>query len=101
MTKQAAQLGLGLQRYTAIGGKADVLAPMHESRRTFYRLRERYARPIEPLISYKTSQVSVPTRIHHSVQARWHADGSYRPRALVEHLKSHQDAPDVGWNLVS
>lgn len=100
MTKQAAQFGLGLQRYTAIGGKADALAPMHESRRTFYRLRERYARPIEPLISYKTSQVSVPTRIHHSVQARWRADGSYRPRALVEHLKSHQDAPDGGWNLV-
>ena len=35
MTKQAAQFGLGLQRHTAIGGKADALAPMHESRRTF------------------------------------------------------------------
>jgi hypothetical protein len=101
MTKQAAQIGLGLQKPIAAGSKADALASMHESRRTFYRLRERYARPIEPVVSHKTIDVFVPTRIHHSVQARWHADVSYRPRALVQHLKSHQDAPDGGWNLVS
>ena len=101
MVKQASQLGLGLDKHVAAGIKADPMAAMHESRRTFYRLRERYARPIEPVVSHKTVDVKIPTWIHRSVQTRWNADANYRPRALLQHLKYCQDKPDGGWNLLS
>ena len=101
MVKQASQFGLGLDKHVAAGIKADPLAAMHESRRTFYRLRERYARPIEPVVSHKTVDVKIPTWIHRSVQTRWNADANYRARALLQHLKYCQDKPDGGWNLLS
>ena len=101
MVKQASQFGLAVESHVAKGVKADPMASIHESRRTFYRLRERYSRPIEPLVKYKTEEILVPTQIHKSVKARWDADSDYRPRALVKHLESQKDSKGGGWNLVS
>ena len=101
MVKQASHSGLDLENHVAAGSKADPLAPLHESRRTFYRLRERYSRPIEPEINVKSKQVTVPIKIHKSVKVRWDSDASYRPRALVQHLQTSQHRPDGGWSLMS
>ncbi|MED5580703.1 MAG: DUF2235 domain-containing protein, partial [Pseudomonadota bacterium] len=101
MVKQASQFGLAVESHVAKGVKADPIASIHESRRTFYRLRERYSRPIEPLVKYKTEEILVPTQIHKSVKARWDTDSDYRPRALVKHLESQKDSKGGGWNLVS
>ena len=100
MVKQASQFGLAIENHVAKGVKADPMASIHESRRTFYRLRERYSRPIEPLVKHKTEEILVPTQIHKSVKARWDADSDYRPRALVQHLRT-PSRHNGGWNLVS
>ena len=100
MVKQASQFGLAVESHVAKGVKADPMASIHESRRTFYRLRERYSRPFEPL-EVQTEEILVPTQIHKSVKARWDADSDYRPRALVKYLESQKDSKGGGWNLVS
>ena len=101
MVKQASQFGLAVESHVAKGVKADPMASIHEPRRTFYRLRERYSRPIEPLVKYKTEEILVPTQIHKSEKARWDTDSDYRPRALVKHLESQKDSKGGGWNSVS
>ena len=101
MIKHAAQSGLDVETHVSAGLKPDPLALIHESRRTFYRLRERYSRPIEPEVKYKTDEVTVPTMIHKSVKTRWDTDPEYRPKSLVEHLNRYADARDGGWNIVS
>lgn len=101
MVKEAGQCGLEFESHIAKGAKSDPAASIHESRRTFYRLRERYYRPIQPQIKYKTDEITVPIKIHKSVKARWETDSDYRPKALAQHLENCRNMQDGGWNLVS
>jgi len=57
--------------------RESVSAKLHNSRRSFYRVRKKHLRPIEDL---------KPVAIHSSVKARWETDSEYRPKNLVSYV---------------
>ena len=54
------------------------LAKIHISRRSFYRVKKKYFRPID--------HGSGSVLIHESVKQRWDQDSKYRPQNLVDYF---------------
>ncbi|WP_394129047.1 DUF2235 domain-containing protein [Shewanella maritima] len=54
-------------------------AKLHSSRRSFYRLKRKYYRALDPNIA--------PILIHKTVKQRWDEDVNYRPKNLTEYIK--------------
>ncbi|MBC2704246.1 MAG: DUF2235 domain-containing protein [Desulfobacula sp.] len=75
MIRQAETAGLKIEPYLKALVKPAPLAKIHISRRSFYRVRKKYYRPID----HGFGEVI----LHESVTQRWHADKTYRPENLA------------------
>lgn len=84
MIKEAQKSGLTIETHLEQSIINDPLATLHNSRRSFYRIKKKYYRPI------KHGKGSV--LIHESVKLRWNQDSEYRPRNLAKYVKKH------GWS---
>ena len=79
MVRQAEQAGLHLEPHLKEGISDTATASLHQSRRSFYRVKDKLLRPID----HGKGQVL----IHRSVKARWDADAGYRPQNLADYIQ--------------
>jgi uncharacterized protein (DUF2235 family) len=88
MIKEAQKAELTIETHLEQNITNNPLATLHNSRRSFYRIKEKFHRPIE--------HGKGPVLIHESVKLRWDQDAKYRPKNLVEYIDNN------GWpaNLV-
>jgi uncharacterized protein (DUF2235 family) len=80
MISEAKSAGLTCEAHLAQSIKASALASVHQSRRSFYRIKAPFYREIDH------GQGSV--LIHSSVKKRWDQDPSYRPKNLKNYVDS-------------
>jgi uncharacterized protein (DUF2235 family) len=85
MIKEAEKADLSIETYLKDSLKPDPLAKLHNSRRTFYRIKKKFYRTID----HGKGRVL----IHESVKLRWDQDEKYRPKNLAEYIQAH-DWPD-------
>lgn len=78
MTKEAGAAGLTFEGHLKKRITRNALATLHNSRRSFYRIKKRYYRSID--------HGRGPVLIHESVKERWDKDSKYRPENLVEYI---------------
>ncbi|MEE4246861.1 MAG: DUF2235 domain-containing protein [Kangiellaceae bacterium] len=78
MVSEARNFGLKTEPHLTQSFKPNALATLHNSRRSFYRVKKKYFRPIE----HNKGQVL----IHESVKTRWDSDPKYRPKNLVTYI---------------
>ncbi|MBT3312103.1 MAG: DUF2235 domain-containing protein [Desulfobacterales bacterium] len=88
MIKQARESGLTIETHLEKSINENPLATLHNSRRSFYRIKGKYHRKID--------HGKGPVLIHQSVKLRWDKDPKYRPPQLVKYVNEN------GWpdNLV-
>lgn len=88
MVKEAKQAELTVEGHLEQEINANPLATLHNSRRSFYRVKEKYYRPID--------HEKGPVLIHQSVRQRWDQYPKYRPENLKKYVEQH------GWpdNLI-
>lgn len=88
MIQEAEKSGLRIETHLKQSLSKNPQSKIHSSRRSFYRIKEKYYRPIE----HEQDTVL----IHESVKLRWDQDDKYRPKNLAEYID------DKGWpnNLV-
>ncbi|MEN8256849.1 MAG: DUF2235 domain-containing protein [Thermodesulfobacteriota bacterium] len=89
MISEAEISGLSIESHLPQSLKKSPTATLHNSRRSFYRVKKKYLRKI----AHDNGKVF----IHESVKRRWEKDLKYRPANLVEYIEEH------GWpdDLVS
>lgn len=78
MMREARNAGLTVESHLSSTIHKNPLAKLHKSRRSFYRLKRKYLRPIVG--------TSSKTLVHKSVRARWQQDPSYRPKNLAAYV---------------
>jgi len=78
MMKEARAGGLTIEPHLKQSLSPNPMATLHVSRRKFYRLKDKFFRPIQ----HEEGEVL----IHESVRTRWDEDPQYRPPNLVEYL---------------
>jgi uncharacterized protein (DUF2235 family) len=81
MMAEAHAGGLTMEPHLKKSLNKSATATLHNSRRSFYRIKEKFYRPIE--------HGKGPVLIHASVKTRWEKDPKYRPKNLVEYLDQH------------
>lgn len=81
MSEEAQKSGLTIETHLGKSINNNPLATLHNSRRSFYRVKKKYYRPIE---HGKGSVL-----IHESVKLRWDQDSKYRPRNLVKYVEEN------------
>ncbi|MGL5360161.1 MAG: DUF2235 domain-containing protein, partial [Shewanella sp.] len=81
MMAEAQRFALTLEPHLAASLRPNPLATLHDSRRSFYRIKQAYLRPLDPQVA--------PVLLHHSVKARWEQDASYRPSNLQAYLAQY------------
>ena len=81
MIKEAQKSGLTIEAHLKQSINKNPLATLHNSRRSFYRIKEEYYRPIE--------HGKGPVLIHESVKLRWDQDAKYRPGNLAEYVNKN------------
>jgi uncharacterized protein (DUF2235 family) len=83
IVKEAIKFGLSIEEHLvkSINTDSAPLAEIHNSRRSFYRAKKEYLRPIE----HGKGEVL----IHKSVKLRWDQDPNYRPLNLVEYINKN------------
>lgn len=88
MIKEARKSGLTIESHLEQSINKTPLSTLHNSRRSFYRIKKTYYRPIE------NGEDSL--LIHTSVKVRWDQDTKYRPKNLVKYVNKN------GWqgNLI-
>lgn len=86
MMGEAKAHGLALEPHLKAGLKTNPLAKLHNSRRSFYRVKKKFYRNI--------SHGKGDVLIHESVKQRWDQDPKYRPKNFVAYLES-QDWPET------
>lgn len=84
MIYEARKHGMSIERHVSDGLAEGWGSKLHESRRSFYRLREKHERPIK--------HGKGETLIHRSVKERWDRDAGYRPRNLKRYVDQN------GWS---
>jgi len=89
LMKEAGKAGLAIEPHLPEAIHKNATATLHNSRRSFYRIKKRFFRTI----NHGRGEVL----IHDSVKQRWDADASYRPKNLLDYINEH------GWpdNLIS
>lgn len=85
MLREAKKAGLSLEKHLIQNIKANPLATLHDSRRSFYRVKNKFYRPI----NHQKGEIL----IHQSVKQRWEQISSYRPSNLQDYLNQN-DWPD-------
>lgn len=78
MIKQARETGLAFEPHLEQNINQKPTAKLHNSRRSFYRVKKKYYRPID----HGLGEVMV----HKSVKLRWDQDDKYRPKNLEEYV---------------
>ena len=78
MIKEAQSAGLIIEDHLKQNLSTNPLATLHNSRRSFYRIKEKHYRFLE--------NPGIPTLIHESVKTRFDQNKKYRPPNLVEYL---------------
>lgn len=81
MADEAGKFGLELEKFWLSQSDSDTLPKLNKSYRSFYRLREKYIRPID----HGRGEVL----IHKSVKKRWDSDQNYRPENLKIYIEKH------------
>lgn len=81
MMDEAKAAGLTLEPHLHQGLKPAPTATLHQSRRSYYRIKKKFYRPID----HGKDKVL----IHASVKQRWEQDPKYRPNNLVEYIDQH------------
>lgn len=89
MMREANKAGLTLEPHLKDRLKPKATATLHESRRSYYRIKQKVFRPID--------HGKDKLLIHQSVKERWDRDKNYRPKNLAEYVHVN------GWpsNLVA
>ncbi len=86
MTSQAEKAGLSIEGHLKKAINSKPTATLHNSRRSFYRVKKKYYRKID--------HEKGPVLIHQSVKSRWDQDPKYRPKNLKEYIDEN------GWSGV-
>lgn len=73
--------------FDSIALNIDLMAEMHESYKSFYKLQAKHFRPIA---SAETDTMKTNEFIHPAVMERYKKDKGYRPKNLVDYLKRQQ-----------
>ncbi|ABK49497.1 conserved hypothetical protein [Shewanella sp. ANA-3] len=81
MMAEAERFNLSLEPHLAASLHPNPLATLHDSRRSFYRIKQSYLRPIDPNVA--------PVLLHRSVKTRWDRDPKYRPKNLQTYLEQY------------
>lgn len=81
MVQEAQSVGVSVESHLLGDLNESPVADMHYKRRSIYRARPIYVRPLK----YKYAK----TLIHPSVKERWDQDSSYRPKNLQAYLDEH------------
>tara|TARA_R110002153_G_scaffold18021_3_gene62965 strand:+ start:323 stop:1357 length:1035 start_codon:yes stop_codon:yes gene_type:complete len=81
MAEEASGFGLGFEPYWISVSDSGSQPKLNKSRRSFYRLRKKYLRPIDHGMG--------TILIHESVKKRWDNDPSYRPENLEAYVIGH------------
>jgi uncharacterized protein (DUF2235 family) len=81
MLKEASKAGLALESHLKQGLQANPLATLHNSRRSFYRVKKKFYRPLD----HNKGDIL----IHQSVKQRWEGNEKYRPLNLQAYLEKH------------
>jgi uncharacterized protein (DUF2235 family) len=79
MMKEAEAAGLSWEGHLGSSLRPNPLSTVHVSRRSFYRIKDKYYRPIDHELG--------DVLIHRSVKKRFDSDRDYRPQNLVRYLK--------------
>ena len=85
MSREAEKAGLSIEPHLKRSIHKNPLATLHNSRRNFFRVRNKYYRPIE--------HNKGPVLIHETVKQRWDQDIEYRPDNLEEYIKNNNGWP--------
>lgn len=83
LVKEAKAAGLSVESHLTTSN--DSLSRIHESRKSYYRLKRETLRDMTPLDNNKKV---IPTRVHRSVKLRWERDPRYRPKNLAAFLET-------------
>jgi uncharacterized protein (DUF2235 family) len=78
MIREAEKCGLAIENHLPRSIKKSATATLHNSRRSFYRVKKKHYRQL----GHNKGQVF----FHRSVKQRWDNDKSYRPRNLLEYI---------------
>lgn len=81
MIQHANDAGLTVEDHLPARVRPNPSATLHDSRRSFYRLKGRHYRDLD--------HGKGPVLIHESVKQRWDADSDYRPPNLKEYIDNH------------
>jgi uncharacterized protein (DUF2235 family) len=81
ISNEARKSGLTIETHLDHSINNNPLATLHNFRRSFYRIKKKYYRPIK---HGKGSAL-----IHKSVKLRWDQDSKYRPRNLDKYVKKN------------
>jgi len=81
MIHEAEIAGIKTETHLMAQSKPNPCASLHQSRRSFYRIKKKFYRPIQ-LQADKTL-------IHPTVHERWHQKPNYRPKNLQNYLNKH------------
>jgi len=79
--KEAQKAGLTIEDHLKGSLIKSPLAKLHNSRRSFYRVKKKYFRPID--------HGNGPVMIHKSVKMRWDQNPNYRPKNLTEYINTN------------
>ena len=86
MMREASTSGLTLEPHLKQRLRSKATATLHESRRSYYRIKKKAFRPID--------HGKGSTLVHRSVKERWDRDKKYRPKNLVDYVKM------IGWPAI-
>tara|TARA_R110000824_G_scaffold52692_4_gene146093 strand:- start:23065 stop:24099 length:1035 start_codon:yes stop_codon:yes gene_type:complete len=78
MLREAKTAGLGLEKHLFDNIRPNALATLHNSRRSFYRVKKKFFRAVD----HQKGDIL----IHQSVKQRWEHNSSYRPPNLQDYL---------------
>jgi len=78
MIREAKQFGLAIEHHLRRSINKSATATLHNSRRSFYRVKKKHYRQL----NHDKGQVI----FHRSVKQRWDNDNSYRPRNLLDYI---------------
>ncbi|MDI5877392.1 DUF2235 domain-containing protein [Shewanella xiamenensis] len=81
MIAEAERFNLSLEPHLTASLHPNPLATLHDSHRSFYRIKQPYLRPLDPNVA--------PVLLHHSVKVRWDQDPQYRPKNLQTYLEKY------------
>ncbi len=84
MLLEAKKFNLDIEEHLVDSLHENPLATIHNSRRSFYRIKKKYFRRVE----HGKGTINV----HSSVKTRWQQDKNYRPKNLISYAKS------MGWS---